>query len=571
MSRDRRRAGIRCANLGPVVDGSTPAADAFERRAWGEVHRRLRALPADDLTTADLERLATAAYLGGEDDDAVSAWERAHRRHAEAGESAEAARCGFWAAFCLMMQGRMAQAGGWLGRVEKTIGDRACAASGYLLVPAVLRALDAGDPATARDFAAQAGEIAARFGDRDLAAFSTLGGGQALLALGDEAAGVALFDEVMLSVRSDEVGPVVSGVVYCAVILECMQIFDLGRAAEWTAALDTWCATQPDLVPYRGQCLVHQSQLQQVAGDWARAAATVAAARDRLTDPPHPALGLACYQEGELHRLRGELDAAADAYGRASRAGYQPMPGLALLELARGDVTGAAAGIRRALVEAAQPFQRPPLLAAAVEIFLAAGGVEEATATGGELADIAATSSSQVLGAMAEQATGALLLASDAPSEALGHLRAAHEAWQRLRMPYEAARVAVLLGQGCRAMGDRTTARLELDNARAAFAALGAAADLDALDAVDAVTAGTGADRRAGESGGRPNGADGALSARELEVLAQIAGGKTNREAADALSISPHTVRRHLENIFAKLGVNGRAAATAYAYEHGLL
>lgn len=556
-----------------MVDGSTQAADAFARRAWGEVHRRLAALPTDELTAADTERLATASYLSGEDDDAVAAWEQAHRRHAAAGDRAEAARCGFWAAFCLMMRGQMAQAGGWLGRVEKTIGDRECAASGYLLIPALLRALDGGDPATARDLAVRAGKVAARFGDRDLAALATLGRGQALLALGDEAAGLALLDEVMLSIRSDEVGPVVSGVVYCAVILECMQIFDLARAAEWTAALDAWCETQPDLVPYRGQCLVHQSQLQQVAGDWARAAATVSAARERLTDPPHPALGLACYQEAELHRLRGELDAAADAYGRASRAGHHPMPGLALLEMARSDVTAAAAGIRRALVEATQPFQRPPLLAAAVEILVAAGEIDAAGDAAGELADLAATSGSQVLGAMAEQATGAVLLAADAPSEALAHLRASHDVWQRLRMPYEAARVAVLLGRGCGALGDTTTARLELDNARAAFTALGAASDLRALDARDAATE---ADRGAGGTGGagglgRAGVPEGELSARELEVLAQVADGKTNREAADALSISPHTVRRHLENIFAKLGVSGRAAATAYAYEHGLL
>jgi hypothetical protein len=167
-------------------------------------------------------------------------------------------------------------------------------------IPALLAALDSDDADGARQLAVQAGDIAARFGDADLAALSTLAHGQALLALGKEEAGLARLDEVMLAVCAGDVGPIVSGIVYCAVILECLQIFDLARAAEWTAALDEWCRAQPDLVPYRGQCLVHRSQLRQAAGDWAGAVVTVADARDRLSDPPHPALGLAYYQEGEL-------------------------------------------------------------------------------------------------------------------------------------------------------------------------------------------------------------------------------------------------------------------------------
>jgi DNA-binding CsgD family transcriptional regulator/tetratricopeptide (TPR) repeat protein len=547
-----------------AADGPTLAADAFERRAWGEVHRRLRARPADDLTAADLERLATASYLTGEDDDAVAAWEQAHRRHAAAGDRAEAGRCGFWAAFCLMIRGQGAQAGGWFQRTGELIGDLECAASGYLLIPAVLGALDGGDAAAARDLAAQAGRIAERFDDRDLAAFSTLGRGQALLALDEEAAGLSLFDDAMLSVRSGDVGPVTSGIVYCAVVLECMQIYDLARAAEWTAALDAWCRSQPDLVPYRGQCLVHQSQLQQAAGDWSRAISTVASARDRLADPPHPALGLACYQEGELHRLRGELDAAAAAYRRANRAGYEPMPGLALLAKARGDLPAATAGIRRALAEATQMFRRPPLLAAAVEILVAAGDPAAAHEAADELAAVAARSSSPALHAMAEQAAGSVLLAEGTPSEALAHLRTAGEAWLRLRMPYEAARVAVLRGRGCLAMGDRASARLELDSARETLASLGAGADLAELSALAG-------DWVALDGADGAHIAEGALSVRELQVLAHVADGKTNRQVADDLSISPHTVRRHLENIFAKLGVSGRAAATAYAYEHDLL
>ena len=537
------------------MSDATGAAGAFERRDWVATHRLLSGIASDQLSAGDLDRLATAAYLIGRDDDASAAWEAAHKRHLQAGDRAEAARCAFWVAFCSMMQGRMAHAGGWLSRCETVIGDDLdCAAAGYLLVPALLGALDADDAHGARDLAVEAGRIADRFADRDLAAFSTLGHGQALLAMGDERGGLARLDEVMLSVTSDDVGPIASGIVYCAVILECMQLYDLARASEWTAALDAWCASQPGLVPYRGQCLVHQSQLQQAAGDWSLAAATVESARERLTDPPHPALGLAYYQDGELHRLRGEVDAAADSYGRASKAGFQPMPGLALLELMRGDDAAATASIRRALVEATQPFQRPGLLAAAVEILIASGDVAGAREAADELATIAGRSRSAWLAALSEQTSGAALLAEGSVTEALGHLRSASDSWRRLRMPYEAARVAMLLGKGCLALGDRTSAALEFENARETLAALGARAELNRLRSLTSSKA-----------------RDEVLSARELEVLAQVAAGRTNREVAEALSISQHTVGRHLENIFAKLGVSGRAAATAYAYEHDLL
>ncbi|GAB3314874.1 hypothetical protein GCM10027451_30220 [Geodermatophilus aquaeductus] len=531
------------------------AADAFAERAWAVAYRLLSQVPLADLTHTDLDRLAVAAYLVGEDGEAVAAWEHAYKRHTCAAEQAEAARCAFWAAFCLMMRGQMAHAGGWLRRGQSVLGhDLDCPARGYLLIPAVLAALDSDDADGARRLAVQAGDIAGRFRDADLAAFSTLGHGQALLAMGDEAGGLARLDEVMLAVCSGEVGPIASGIVYCAVILECLQLFDLARAAEWTAALDEWCRAQPDVVPYRGQCSVHQSQLQQAAGDWAGAVATVADARNRLSDPPHPALGLACYQEGELCRVRGDLKAAADAYREATRAGYEPMPGFALLELQRGDATSAAVSIGRALREAGQPFRRPGLLAAAVEIRVAVSDVTGATEAAAELVSIADHSSSPVLRAMAAHAMGAALLASGQTTDAMVQLREASATWQRLSMPYETARSAVLLGLGCAASGDSASAALEFGNARSIFESLGAGPDLRR------------ADRLAGGHVGR-----GPLSVRELEVLALVAEGRTSRAIASSLRISQHTVRRHLENTFAKLGVTSRAAAVVYAYEHDLL
>jgi len=154
-----------------------------------------------------------------------------------------------------------------------------------------------------------------------------------------------------------------------------------------------------------------------------------------------------------------------------------------------------------------------------------------------------------------------VLLDDGDAAAALSELRAAAGMWQKLKMPYEASRAGVLVGLACAGLSDETAAGLEFANAAAVFASLGAEADLARLrslsegsqthSAVEANSAG--------------------LSPRELEVLSHVAAGRTSPEIAEELTISPHTVRRHLENIFVKLGVNNRAAATAYAYEHGLL
>jgi DNA-binding NarL/FixJ family response regulator len=345
-------------------------------------------------------------------------------------------------------------------------------------------------------------------------------------------------------------------------MLECMQVFDLARAAEWTEALHGWCEGQPDLVPYRGQCLVHRSQLQQTAGDWASAFDSAAAACDRLAHPPHPALGLARYQEAELHRLRGSYDEATAAYAAASAHGHDPMPGMALLELARGDVDDAAAGIRRALDTVTVGSRRPGLLAAAVDILREARDADGVRRAADELRVVADLSPSIVLHAMADQARGAALLTEGDAAGALTSLRSAHETWTSLQMPLETARTSVLLGLGCLSLGDRGSAMLEFENAESIFTSLGAVPDADRLRALPQTI-------QVRSVAATDNSSD--LSAREIEVLTHVASGRTNRQIASALTISQHTVGRHLENVFAKLGVNSRAAATAYAYEHGLL
>jgi DNA-binding NarL/FixJ family response regulator len=545
-----------------MADRVAAGRRAFARRAWREAARALSEAAAD-LGPADLERLAIAAELSGDDAASAAAWEAAHRGHIEAGDRAEAARCGFWLALGLLLRGEEARGGGWLARTERLLEAAPdCAARGYLLITAFLAALDDGDHETAEQLAEQAIEIGERCGEPDLVALGLLSHGEVLIARGEHGRGLTRLDEVMVAVTADEVGPVTTGIVYCAVVLECMKLLDLSRATEWTRSLARWCDSQPDLVPYRGQCLVHQSQLEQAAGDWRQAAATARRARERLADPPHPAIGLAHYQAGELHRLVGAFDDAVQAYAEGHRHGRQPLPGLALVEAARGDANAAAATIRRGLLETIDALERVPLLAAAVEILSTAGDRAGAHAAADELGALATRATSPVLAAMADRAAGVVALSDDDPENALAHLRRSAAVWQRLRMPYESARNALALAEACDALGDRSAALLEVGHAEAVFTELGAGPDLAAARALA---------QRLAAPEPSPDASSTTLSARELEVLGHVARGETNREIAGALVISEHTVGRHVEHIFAKLGVTSRSAATAYAYEHGLV
>jgi DNA-binding CsgD family transcriptional regulator len=539
------------------------ARGAFARQAWREACVAYESA-ATALDGVDHERHAIAAYLIGDDGRCTRAWEAAHRAALDSGDTGAAARAAALLALCLVMRGQMAQAGGWMARAEALLEESgvACSASGYVLVLKLLGALDA-DPSAAAELAVTAMGIAKEFDDRDLGALAVLGHAQASIRLGETQAGRARLDDVMLSAAGGNVGPVVTGIVYCAVIIECLTVYDLERAAEWTDALGDWCDVQPDLVPYRGQCFVHRAQLHQAAGRWADALSVAEAACRHLANPPHPALGLAHYQHGEVHRLAGNFDRAEVAYRAAIGCGFDPVPGLALLELARDDAPAAVATISRVLDETTDRRLRPPLLAAAADILRAAGDVGGARRAADELVELAAGSGAVALRAMASHALGSVLVAEGDLVAALNELRAAARAWQALQMPYEAACTATTIGLACAAVGDLTAAGLELDRARTTFRALGARPDLDRLAALG--------DLVGDQHGGSPFSERAELSARETDVLAQLATGKTNREIAEALLISPHTANRHVENIFAKLGVRTRAAATAYAYEHSLL
>lgn len=542
-----------------MADAIREARKACRRKAWRDAFEAFAAAAKRTaLAPADLERWATAAYLAGRDDAYRDLLEQAHQANLRAGEPLRAIRCAFWLGLFLLFRGENGAATGWLGRAARELErlGRPCAEQGYLKLPAAEQRLAQGDAQEGFSIAAQAAAIGERFSEGDLTAAARHQQGRALLLRGRVDEGLALLDEAMVAVTSGELTPIMTGLLYCSVIDACWQVYELGRAREWTSAMSRWCEAQAQMVAFRGTCQVHRAEIMQLRGDWGAAfdeACAACAWPGSAADREAP--GAALYQQAEVQRLRGERAAAEKAYRAAAVRGYEPQPGLALLRLAEGRVGEAAAALTRVLGAAAEPNERARLLPAQVEVLVRLGKTDEARRACDELAQLAQRFRSPVVRAMAAQAEGTVELAAGNARAALPRLRSARREWERIQAPYPCARVRELLALACEALGDAEAGRTEREAARAAFERLGAAADLARLDS-------SGPPRRGGRD---------ALTGREADVLRLVAAGKTNKSIARELRLSVKTVDRHLSNVFGKLDVSSRAAAIAQAYKRKLL
>jgi len=534
---------------------------AFDDQRWHEAYERLSAASAETrLEPDDLALLACAAYLAAREADATQAWTEAHNLYIERGQVRHGARCAFWLSLTALLGGEGSRGAGWLALAQRELKPQPdCAEQGLTRIVTGLMQMGS-DPEQSAGTFAEAITLGERHGDADLIAFGLLGRGQALITMQRVAEGVVLLDEAMATVMSG-VSPIVAGIVYCAVILACQDIFDIKRAREWTAALDAWCAEQPDVVAFRGKCLIHRSEILQLNGDWQDACAEAERACDWYREREQRASGRAYYQRAELYRLRGDLAAAGEMYQEAAHGGFEPQPGLSLLRLAEGDVDAAAAAIRRVVSEARDRQGSSAgralggVLGPYVEIMLACNDLTSAREGADELATLADEADVPFLAAASAEATGCLLLAERDANAALAALRRAWKAWQDIEASYESARVQALIGRACLELGDADTAHDHLEAARAVFERLGAQPALALIET---------------HHGRAPAAAAAALTAREREVLALLASGKTNRQIGEALHISEHTVARHVSNLFNKLAVSSRTAAVAYAHRHGL-
>ncbi len=524
--------------------------DAFEALSLAD---RAAPLEADDLAL-----LAWSAGLTAHDDEMLATQERVYQARLAAGENLVAARAAFWLGFRLLALGEPARASGWLGRSQRLVEEHAadCVELGYLLLPAAQRHLSAGELEQALDCASRAQQAGERFQEPDLVAFAHNLAGRVLLAQGKIDHGLTHLDESMVAATAGELTPVVTGIVYCSSIASCHRVFALDRVREWTAALSTWVNARPQLGMFTGHCLVHRAEMFELSGAWPEAVDEARRAVARcVRNIEREAAGRAHYQQAEIHRLRGDFAGAEAAYHEASRSGIEPLPGLALLRLAQGDSAAAASASLRIVNATSGRIPRLRFLPAHLEIMLATGNVEAARAACAELQEAASCLGTDILAAIAAHASASLEIAQGNPQGALAPARRAFSTWQRMGAPYLAARMRILLARACHALGDAEGAQLEIRCAREVFEKLGALPDLAKLDEV-----------------ARPGvGPGGSLSGRELQVLRLVATGKTNKVIARELSLSEKTVDRHVSNIFDKVGVASRAAATAFAYENDLI
>ena len=541
----------------------------YQERAWADAYQLLsQADAAAPLGVEDLERLALSAALTARSEELLKIEERLYQAHLDAGAELAAARTAFWLGYRLLAFGEPARGSGWLARAERLVerAGRPCVEQGYLLLPAAQRQLAARELESATATAARAAAVGDEFGDANLAALARNIQGRALVRQARVDEGLRLLDEVMVSATTGELSPLVTGLVYCAVIDSCQQVYALDRAREWTEVLAGWVEGQPQLVMFSGACLVHRAEILQLRGAWGEAVEEARRACERCPpaiDPysaagalpagarstgcaassPPPRRPTGWPASGAWSRNRGWRCCASGATGRRRPA---PSAGCwARQWKACGDCGCCRPAWKSCWRPARSTRPRRPAR---------------------NWRSIAAQMKTEVVGAMAAHARGALRLAGGDAAGALEPLRQAFEVWQKAGAPYLAARLRLMLARACLALRDCDGARLDLAAAREVFDRLGAAPDLAAVDALVAEL------ETAGKPGkSRTPAAAHRLTERELQVLRLVASGKTNKAIASELALSEKTVDRHVSNIFNKVDVPTRAAATAYAYEHGLV
>jgi DNA-binding CsgD family transcriptional regulator len=541
--------------MGAVATAHLARARELHRTSrWEAACAEYAAAEAEEpLAVEDLEAFAEAAQVSARGDEAVALLHRVFDLRVSADELDDAAQVAFWLWWALFTSNELVQASGWLKHTSRTLGPD-LATSLWLKIPEAMFHAGTGHRSRADELL----RAIVDEGQGEVVPWALSMWGQTLIDEGRLQDGLDRLEEAMAILRTHGLSPRVTPWIYCAAVRGCCLARDFARARAWNRSMARWLDSLNSLSgAYLGNCRIYRSRLMFLNGAWPEALDEIAAVCTDLDGYAGWVCGHAYYQLGEVRRLRGEWDAAEDAYRRAAEHGCPTQPGLALLRLAEGDVDAASAGVRRALTEVTAQPERLDLLKAAVTIYLEEGKIEAARDAVTEVEEITAELATPVTEAETCAVRGALALAEGDPASALPLLRRAVSTWQEQDAPHERATLNVLIGQACRALADHDGARLEFSAARETFERLGAGPDLAQLDRIVAAT----------DAGSEING----LTRREIEILCLIARGKANRAIANELHLSERTVHRHVSNIFTKLGVDSRTAAVAYGIRHRIV
>jgi DNA-binding NarL/FixJ family response regulator len=527
-----------------TMDALQRARDAYTRRDWSTALAAYRSVLDEGgaIDPEDRYAVANCSWWLGDVEVALPGLEDAYQAFRATGQFGRAAMAALDIGYTRLLRGEQAPGLGWVARAYEDAAHVPDGVEhGYLAHVGFEDVFGRGDLDAADEAIERVRQHAERSGDPTLRALALTGAGRVLVRRARVDEGVAVLDQAMIAAVSDVLDPGWAGNIYCHLMAACIEVSDVRRAAEWTEETARWCQSMPGAGPFLGVCRVHRAQILQLRGQWAEAEREVLTVCEELRHFAVETVAEAYCLHGGLCRLRGDLAGAGEAYAAARALGREPVPGVALLALARGDPANAVSTLHRAL-SADAPGDAPGrarLLPALVEAALAAGDIATADAASSELERLAERFGTVGLDSAAATARARVLLRVGRRDDAQRMAERAVRGWSALDAPYEVARALQLCAEAREVAGDRERARLERQAARAALRRLGVP-DAEAMEGA-------------------------ALTAREREVLALVAQGRSNQDVADTLVLSVRTVERHLESIYRKLGVSGRSARVAAA------
>lgn len=468
-----------------VPDVLKSARDAAARGDWQQAYEQLVEADASQLLVGpDLALFADCAYAAGHVDVTIDAWERAHAEGLRSGDRLVAAGGAVRVALHLLFDtALMAPIRGWAMRAERLLeGQDDTSVHAWLAVVRSYERLLSGDFGKARQWARRAIDVGT---GRDPAAVAMgrVAEARSLILEGEVARGLDLLNEAAVATMSGELDPLITGVVYCEVVcaMQAMAQYDL--ADQWTQAMERWRQGQP-VGSIHGRCRVHRAEILRLRGSCIEAETEALKACEELRPYLRREFGWPLTELGRIRLRKGDIQGAEEAFLAAHQAGWEPQPGLALVRLAQGDVALAAAMVREALdhplnvpskeLPPNTDLRRAPLLAAQVEIEIAAGDIDRAQSAADELARIAAVFESKAMAAGAALAHGQVHLAAGNTAGARRDFETASHQWGEIGAPYETALARMGLADAYRAEGNDAHAVLEFRAAHAAFERIGA-------------------------------------------------------------------------------------------------
>ena len=523
------------------------ARDAYSRGDWRAAYDHFgRVHQAAELNTDDLSSYGMAAWRLGHGRQSMQLSEQAFNRLIAADDVHGAAMKAVEVALQWFNGGDLTITRVWLNRArrlhEKAPDDRILA---YLLYVDSLVAIDEGRNEVAAALAEELADVTRRLDSPGFNALCWTAIGVTMIPFARTSEAFAQLDEAMMPVLADQVPVDWAGDIYCAVIYECHRLADLNRMKTWFEAMEVWRAGPKVSASWYGTtCEVHKMDLHSATKDYRQVEERLINALAALGDFPATA-GKGYYELGEIRRRQGNIDDARAAFAKARELNRDPQPGEALLRCRLGEDAAAWSDLRMAMDAEQDAINRVRLLPAAVEIALARDRVDEADHYCTELEVDAAKFDSPGFRAWALQARGAVLVKQGRAAEALPVLRDALGRYRNTQCRYEMAQVYEWMAQAHQACGDQAGAESDTAAAASIYQQLGAQPSRMCKSAVP-----------------------GGLTKREVEVLARIAAGASNRDVAQQLFISEKTVGRHLANIYVKLGVSSRTAAAAWAHDN---